>query len=87
MAHIPRSPFVCAVLHLVVQTAEGSTFSAMKSNPKANLRTHQNHLRKGKAGGWRDVFTVRESEAYDEIYLQMMKGSGLTMDFGEGLVM
>ena len=87
MAYVPRSPFVCVVSHFVVQTAEGSTFSAMKSNPKVNIRPHQNHLRKGEAGGWRDVFTVRESEAYDEIYLQMMKGSGLTMDFGEGLVM
>lgn len=45
------------------------------------------HLRKGGAGGWRDVFTVRESEEFDKIYKEQMKGSGLVMDFGEGLRM
>ena len=59
----------------------------MKNNPKANIHPCKNHLRKGGAGGWRDVFTVRESEAFDKIYREQMQGSGLRMDFGEGLVM
>lgn len=46
-----------------------------------------NHLRKGGAGGWRDVFTVRESQEFDKIYRKQMEGSGLVMDFGEGLRM
>ena len=61
--------------------------SAMKKNPMANIRPQSKHLRKGGAGGWRDVYTVRESEMFDEIYLKEMEGSGLKMDFGEGLVM
>lgn len=70
-----------------LQTAAGSTIDSMRQNPKANLRPGENHLRKGGAGGWRDVYTVRESEAFDEIYREQMEGTGLRMDFGEGLVM
>lgn len=58
----------------------------MRSNPKANIRPTENHFRKGGKGGWRNYFTVRESEAFDKIYSEQMKGSGLTMDFGEGLI-
>lgn len=45
------------------------------------------HLRKGVVGGWRSVFTVEESEAFDKIYQEQMEGSNLQMDFGAGLVM
>lgn len=69
------------------QTVAASTLAAMKQNPKANIQPNTKHLRKGGSGGWRDSFTVRESEAFDEIYRHEMKGSGLTMDFGEGLKM
>ena len=40
----------------------------MKNNPTVNIRPHEDHLRIGEAGGWKDVFTVRESQAFDEIY-------------------
>ncbi len=33
------------------------------------------------------MYSVRESEMFDQIYLKEMEGSGLQMDFGEGLVM
>lgn len=59
----------------------------MKKNSKANIWPGRNHLRKGGSGGWRDNFTVRESEEFDELYLQQMEGTGLQFDFGEGLVM
>lgn len=72
---------------MLFQTAAASTINSMKKNPKANTRPEKNHLRKGGAGGWRNVYTVRESEAFDEIYHKEMKGTGLKMDFGEGLVM
>lgn len=71
----------------VLQTAAASSLSAMKKNPKANIRPEVNHLRKGGAGGWRSVYTVEESEAFDEIYREQMEGSGLKMDFGQGLIM
>ncbi|CAM9126316.1 unnamed protein product [Hapterophycus canaliculatus] len=67
------------------ETVENSSLSAMKRNSKANI--YSTHLRKGKAGGWRDSFTVEESEAFDEVYKEQMAGSGLRMDFGDGLIM
>lgn len=80
--------FLCPVVALLaLQTVAGSTLAAMKSNPKANIYGAARHLRKGGAGGWRNMFTVRESEAFDDIYRQQMKESTLKMDFGEGLVM
>lgn len=69
------------------QAVKASSISAMKSNTMANTQNDVNHLRKGGAGGWRDVFSVRQSENFDELYKAQMKGSGLEMDFGEGLVM
>ena len=71
----------------LIQVVAASSISAMKSNSKANTQKDLNHLRKGGAGGWRDVFTVRQSEAFDALYRQQMEGSGLEMDFGEGLNM
>lgn len=74
-------------MRFLLQTLAESSISAMRKNPKANIRPSENHFRKGGSGSWRNVFTVRESEAFDEIYREQMAGSGLTMDFGEGLVM
>ncbi|CAM9660288.1 unnamed protein product [Ectocarpus sp. 12 AP-2014] len=71
---------------ILAKADAASSLSAMKRNPKTNLYP-KNNLRKGGAGGWRDSFTVRESEAFDQIYREQMEGSGLRMDFGEGLVM
>ena len=69
------------------QVVAASSISAMKSNVKANTQKDLKHLRKGGAGGWRDVFTVRQSEDFDALYRKQMAGSGLEMDFGEGLAM
>ncbi|CAM9357066.1 unnamed protein product [Ascophyllum nodosum] len=74
---IPHTPDVIA------KTTAASAFSAMKNNPKANTRSKDNHLRKGGAGGWRDSWTVRESEEFNKIYREQMAGSGLDFDFGE----
>lgn len=59
----------------------------MKTNDKANTQSQFKHIRKGGTGGWRDVFTVRESEAFDQIYSKEMEMTDLQMDFGEGLTM
>lgn len=64
-----------------------SDISAMKNNPKANTQSDVTHLRKGGSGGWRDVFKVRQSASFDRLYRKQMEGSGLEMDFGEGLSM
>ncbi|CAM9312324.1 unnamed protein product [Hapterophycus canaliculatus] len=72
---------------IIEKAVAASTISAMKSNKKANTQKEFNHLRKGGSGGWRNVFKVRESEAFDRLYQQQMDGSGLEMDLGEGLSM
>ncbi|CAB1115455.1 AST [Ectocarpus sp. CCAP 1310/34] len=71
----------------IAKTIQASTIDAMRQNATVNTRPGENHFRKGGAGGWRDVYTVRESEAFDQIYMEQMEGTGLKMDFGEGLVM
>ncbi|CAN0199736.1 unnamed protein product [Scytosiphon promiscuus] len=88
--HIKKIADFAGIKHtpeIISKTAASSTIGAMRQNPKINIRPDENHFRKGGAGGWRDVYTVKESEAFDEIYREEMEGSGLTMDFGEGLVM
>eukprot|EP00903_Cladosiphon_okamuranus_P008699 g8335.t1 len=90
-AHIRKIAEFAGIEHTdetIAKTVAATSIDAMKRNPKANLyRASEQHIRKGGAGGWRDVYTVRESEAFDEIYLKEMEGTGLKMDFGEGLVM
>lgn len=66
------------------KTAAASTLSAMKSNSNSNIRSNENHIRKGGVGNWRDWWTVRESEEYDKIYQEQMKDTRLDFDFGEG---
>ena len=41
-----------------------------------------NHLRQGGYGNWRDHFSVRLSELFDDVYKFKMQGSGLTFNFG-----
>ena len=70
---------------IVMRTVAHSTIDSMRSNKKANIGL--NHLRKGGIGGWRDTFTVSQSELFDKVYARKMAESGLVFDFGEGLVM
>eukprot|EP00903_Cladosiphon_okamuranus_P015917 g14702.t1 len=89
-AHVRKIAQFAGIEHTpetIAKTTTATSLEAMKKNPKANIRPGQQHLRKGGAGGWRDVYTVRESELFDEIYRKEMEGTGLKMDFGEGLVM
>ena len=38
-------------------------------------------LSSGKVGGWKDNFTVAESEFFDKIYKEKMEGSGIEFEF------
>ena len=70
---------------VVAKTVENSTMKSMQSNKKANIG--MNHLRKGGVGGWRDYFTVTQSNLFDAVYKKKMAGTGLAFNFGEGLTM
>ncbi len=69
-----------------------TTFKSMKTNPNTNFTTNsifkrravcQEFIRKGIVGDWMTMFTVAQSEMFDEKYLRVMKGSGLQFDFGK----
>ncbi|XP_038068757.1 sulfotransferase 1A1-like [Patiria miniata] len=70
----------------VDQVYESSTFSSMKTNPKANLDDSYGNMkafmRTGKSGGWKSTFTVAQNERFDEICREKLRGTGLTFDFG-----
>ena len=70
---------------VVAKTVANSTMKSMQANKKANIG--MNHLRKGGVGGWRDYFTVTQSNLFDAVYAQKMAGTGLAFNFGEGLTM
>ncbi|CAM9623306.1 unnamed protein product, partial [Ectocarpus sp. 8 AP-2014] len=87
--HIRKIADFAGIKHtpdILAKTAAASSLSSMKQNPKANIYNSKKHLRQGGAGGWRDAFTKVESKAFDRIYEEQMEGSGLQMDFGDGLI-
>lgn len=78
---------------LVAAVAEQCTFEAMKKNPKANCtwiqgseqckQSHANHLRVGKAGEWKTVFTAEQDRVYTEYCERRLQGTGLLFDWSE----
>ena len=78
------------VLQLV---ALGSSFDSMKAQHEKREKEGSrkmgsaNHFRSGKSGGWRDVFTVSQSEALDAELCEKMAGcDDIVTDFGRGVV-
>uniref|UniRef100_A0A6V3BMT7 Sulfotransferase domain-containing protein n=1 Tax=Heterosigma akashiwo TaxID=2829 RepID=A0A6V3BMT7_HETAK len=76
---------------LLAKVVEKSSLKSMKSNSAVTSQMAKfgitAHIRKGGAGGWRNHFTVRQSELFDLCYGELMKGTGLEMDFGDGVSM
>ena len=63
-------------------------FDTMKNNKMANRDTVwlfnqkiSKFMRKGQVGDWRNYFTFAQSEAFDELYKEKMKDSGLDFRF------
>ncbi|XP_068424594.1 amine sulfotransferase-like [Clinocottus analis] len=70
-----------AIDHVV----ETSTFKSMKTNPKANYkdlvetdRYKKETMRKGKAGDWKNVFTVAQNERFDNVFEEKMSNLPLS---------
>ncbi|XP_070560563.1 sulfotransferase 1C4-like [Ptychodera flava] len=59
------------------------SFDKMKANKVVNFEEIEGHefIRKGQKGDWRNHFTVAESEAFDKIYEERMKDSGLSFEW------
>ena len=72
------------------KVAEQSTFGSMKESLATNhLFTSSQFrnldqapfMRKGKVGDWRNYFTAEQNAAFDALYAERMKDSGLSIDF------
>ncbi|XP_033118106.1 sulfotransferase 1C4-like [Anneissia japonica] len=61
------------------------SFSSMKQNPKTNHTSSEwmksAFMRKGEVGDWKNYFSVSQSEEFDKLYAEKMKGSGLTYQY------
>lgn len=64
------------------------SFDSMKVNPAANFswtekfrHSYQLFMRKGKVGDWRNYFTAEQNVAFDALYAERMKDSGLYFEF------
>ena len=74
---------------VVDSIAEQTTFEKMRSNDAANYSWWPPvvapngipFMRKGVVGDWRNHFTAEQSERFDALYAEKMKGSGLELDF------
>ncbi|TNN74245.1 Amine sulfotransferase [Liparis tanakae] len=70
---------------VIDHVVETSTFKSMKTNPKANYKdlVETDHykketMRKGKAGDWRNFFTVAQNEHFDNVFKEKMGNLPLT---------
>ncbi|XP_033121114.1 sulfotransferase 1C2A-like [Anneissia japonica] len=64
------------------------SFASMKNNAMTNYSESTDirqdispFLRKGVVGDWKNYFTVAQNQAFDKIYYEKLKGSGLVFDF------
>jgi len=70
-----------AVLESIKQKV---AFDEMRQNEFSNMHEiveFDGFFRKGKIGSWKDQFTPAQSDMFDRVYAERMKGSGLEFDF------
>lgn len=77
---------------ILAKVAGGSSFDSMKAAHEkrevegARKMGSANHFRSGKSGGWRDVFTVTQSDQVEEMLMEKMEGcDDVFVDFGKGV--
>ena len=68
----------------IERVAHGSSFDVMlaqagdQSKGRKAQESHTGHIRKGGVGGWKEYFTVEQSEAFDAVWEQEMASQGVT---------
>jgi hypothetical protein len=63
---------------------EQTSFANMKADEFSNLKEIEElggFFRRGEIGSWKDQFSVAQSEWFDDIYTERMKGTGLEFEF------
>ena len=70
------------------KVAHLASFTHMKADPNANRDeigrfdpTISTYMRKGKVGGWKNVFTVKQNKAIDEMIRERLGGTKLKIEF------
>lgn len=71
---------------LLEKTAQSTSMKFIKANAEA-VGIYAGNVRKGGYGNWRNKFSDKSSALFDKVYKQQMSGTGLTFNFGEGLIM
>lgn len=69
---------------VIDRITDATSFSRMKSDRFSNhqeITQLEGFFRKGEIGSWKDQFTVAQSEAFDRLYAERMRGTGLEFDF------
>lgn len=64
--------------------AHNTSFKAMSQNPKNNIvigNEGETFIRKGKAGDWKNLFTVAENEAMNDAMARKLEDSDLRFHF------
>ena len=69
---------------VVGKIREKTSFDNMKKDSFANMHEineFKGFFRKGQIGSWKDQFTVAQSDQFDRLYAERMRGSGLEFEF------
>lgn len=70
---------------LLATIKEKTSFQAMKQNDFSSMGDIEElteFFRRGQVGSWKDLFKEAQSEHFDAVYRERLKGSGLEFDFG-----
>ena len=70
---------------LLEATAQSTSMKFIKANAEA-VGIYAGNVRKGGYGNWRKMIKGKSDALFDAVYKQQMSGTGLTFNFGEGLI-
>jgi sulfotransferase family protein len=66
---------------LIVSKTQFATMQKDQFAGLKEIKEFKGFFRRGHIGSWKELFTPSQSEMFDEVYAERMKGSGLVFDF------